>query len=64
MTTVTQRTIGKARDDHLGEIEIKEVTLSSPKLKASILNYGGILNELIIKCNDGTYVSFCTGFNV
>jgi len=52
MTSVTERIVGLATDDHLGEIEIKEVTISSAKVVAKVLNYGGILNVLEVKTSD------------
>ena len=57
MTSVTERIVGLATDDHLGEIEIKEVTISSAKVVAKVLNYGGILNVLEVKTSDGTFCS-------
>ena len=52
MTSVTERIIGPATDDHLGEIVVKEVTISTDNLVAKVLNYGGILNALEVKTRD------------
>ena len=56
MTEISQRVLGSATDEHLGSIEIEETTISSKGLRAKVLNYGGILNALEIRKDDGKFL--------
>ena len=56
MIEISQRVFGTASDDYLGKIEVEETTIASEGLRAKVLNYGGILNALEVKKDDGKYL--------
>ena len=53
MTKISQRVFGPATDGHLGSFEMEQTTIASEFLRAKVLNFGGILNALEVKKDNG-----------
>ncbi len=56
---ITQRRFGRTKDGR----EVSAFTLSDGKASATVLNYGGILQSLVVETKDGSFTDVLLGYN-